>query len=101
MKELNELRTNPPEGIRVVTNEDNMLDVTGIIEGPGEWLFTLGINAELTISITLVPLPARVAEGTPYAGGYFKVRFSFTSEFPAAPPKCKFSAWFSDANSQG
>lgn len=35
MKELNELRTNPPEGIRVVTNEDNMLDVTGIIEGPG------------------------------------------------------------------
>jgi len=36
MKELNELRTNPPEGIRVVTNEDNMLDVTGIIEGPGE-----------------------------------------------------------------
>jgi hypothetical protein len=39
MKELNELRTNPPEGIRVVTNEDNMLDVTGIIEGPGEWWF--------------------------------------------------------------
>jgi len=64
MKELNELRTNPPEGIRVVTNEDNMLDVTGIIEGP---------------------------EGTPYAGGYFKVKFSFTSEFPAAPPKCWFA----------
>lgn len=35
MKELNGLRTDPPEGIRVVTNEDNMLDVTGIIEGPG------------------------------------------------------------------
>lgn len=35
MKELNDLRTNPPEGIRVVTNEDNMLDVTGVIEGPG------------------------------------------------------------------
>ncbi|KAI0641013.1 ubiquitin-conjugating enzyme/RWD-like protein [Trametes meyenii] len=64
MRELNELRTNPPEGIRVVTNEDNMLDVTGIIEGP---------------------------EGTPYAGGYFRVRFQFTEEFPAAPPKCWFS----------
>jgi len=64
MKELNALRTNPPEGIRVVTNEDNMLDVTGILEGP---------------------------EGTPYAGGYFKVKFSFTSEFPAAPPKCWFA----------
>ncbi|KZT25002.1 hypothetical protein NEOLEDRAFT_1093400 [Neolentinus lepideus HHB14362 ss-1] len=62
MRELTELKTNPPEGIRVVTNEDNMLDVTGIIQGP---------------------------EGTPYAGGYFKVKFNFTEEFPAAPPKCR------------
>ncbi|KAH9837890.1 ubiquitin-conjugating enzyme/RWD-like protein [Rhodofomes roseus] len=62
MRELNELQTNPPEGIRVVTSEDNMLDVTGIVEGP---------------------------EGTPYAGGYFRVKFSFTEEFPAAPPKCR------------
>ena len=46
MKELNELRTNPPEGIRVVTNEDNMLDVTGIIEGPGEWRFVSKVGAE-------------------------------------------------------
>jgi len=52
MKELNELRTNPPEGIRVVTNEDNMLDVTGIIEGPGGWQFTSGIDAWLTISVS-------------------------------------------------
>lgn len=35
MRELAELQNNPPEGIRVVTSEDNMLDVTGIIEGPG------------------------------------------------------------------
>ncbi|KAJ3544563.1 hypothetical protein NM688_g5724 [Phlebia brevispora] len=64
MKELAELQSNPPEGIRVVTSEDNMLDVTGIIEGP---------------------------EGTPYAGGYFRVKFRFTEEFPAAPPKCWFT----------
>ena len=38
MRELGELQTNPPEGIRVVNNEDNMLDVTGIIKGPGECL---------------------------------------------------------------
>ena len=38
MRELNELRTNPPDGIRVVVNEDNMLDVTGIVEGPGACL---------------------------------------------------------------
>lgn len=35
MRELNELQTNPPEGIRVSTAEENMLDVTGIIQGPG------------------------------------------------------------------
>ncbi|KAF9810296.1 hypothetical protein IEO21_07024 [Rhodonia placenta] len=63
MRELSELQTSPPEGIRVVASEDNMLDVTGIIEGP---------------------------EGTPYAGGYFRVKFHFTEEFPAAPPKCRF-----------
>ncbi|TCD64853.1 hypothetical protein EIP91_003557 [Steccherinum ochraceum] len=63
MREIAELQTNPPEGIRVVAGEDNMLDVTGIIQGP---------------------------EGTPYAGGYFRVKFNFTEEFPAAPPKCRF-----------
>lgn len=36
MRELTELKKSPPEGIRVQTSEDNMLDVTGIIEGPGE-----------------------------------------------------------------
>ncbi|KAF8824535.1 hypothetical protein HHX47_DHR8000380 [Lentinula edodes] len=64
MRELSELKKSPPEGIRVQTSEDNILDVIGIIEGP---------------------------EGTPYAGGYFKVKFRFTEEFPAAPPKCTFA----------
>lgn len=30
-----QLKKEPLEGIRVTTAEDNMLDVTGIIEGPG------------------------------------------------------------------
>ncbi|KAG8715619.1 hypothetical protein FRC08_010331 [Ceratobasidium sp. 394] len=60
VKEISQLRSEPPEGIRVVTNEENMLDVTGIIAGP---------------------------EGTPYAGGYFHVRFTFGDDFPAAPPR--------------
>ena len=38
MRELNELRSSPPDGIRIVVNEDNMLDVTGIVEGPGKSL---------------------------------------------------------------
>ncbi|KAL0952843.1 hypothetical protein HGRIS_007068 [Hohenbuehelia grisea] len=64
MRELAELKKSPPECIRVQTSDDNFLDVTGIIEGP---------------------------EGTPYAGGYFRVKFKFTDEFPAAPPKCWFA----------
>ncbi|KAG8679286.1 hypothetical protein FRC09_019075, partial [Ceratobasidium sp. 395] len=60
VKEISQLRSEPPEGIRVITNEENMLDVTGIIAGP---------------------------EGTPYAGGYFHVRFGFGDDFPAAPPR--------------
>lgn len=94
MKELNELRMNPPEGIRVVTNEDNMLDVTGIIEGPGGWFSSSEIDQPLTTSAR--SLAFKLVEGTPYAGGYFKVKFSFTSEFPAAPPKCRSILRFPD-----
>ena len=36
MRELKELRTSPPEGIRVQLSEESVLDVVGIIEGPGE-----------------------------------------------------------------
>ncbi|EIN05723.1 ubiquitin-conjugating enzyme E2s, partial [Punctularia strigosozonata HHB-11173 SS5] len=62
MREISDLKSSPPEGIRIITNEDNLCDVTGIIQGP---------------------------EGTPYAGGYFRIKFHFTEEFPAAPPKCR------------
>ncbi|KAJ7585179.1 ubiquitin-conjugating enzyme/RWD-like protein [Mycena floridula] len=74
MRELADMQTNPPEGIRVQTSEDNILDVVGIIEGP---------------------------EGTPYAGGYFKVKFKFTEEFPAAPPKCWFATKIFHPNVSG
>ena len=36
MRELSELKKSPPEGIRIHTSEEDMLDVIGIIEGPGE-----------------------------------------------------------------
>ena len=36
MRELKDLEKNPPEGIRVRSSEEDILDVTGIIEGPGE-----------------------------------------------------------------
>lgn len=36
MREISELKNSPPEGIRIVTSEENILDITGIIEGPGK-----------------------------------------------------------------
>jgi ubiquitin-conjugating enzyme E2 S len=41
MREITQLRSDPPEGIRIVTDEENLLDVTGIIAGPGKSLFNL------------------------------------------------------------
>lgn len=58
-------------------------------------------RGEAADNIHRILLPARFVEGTPYAGGYFKVRFSFTSEFPAAPPKCQSALLIPDANSRG
>ncbi len=44
MRELKELRTSPPEGIRVQLSEESVLDVVGIVEGPGasRWVEFLG-----------------------------------------------------------
>jgi ubiquitin-protein ligase len=33
-------------------------------------------------------IDASLQEGTPYQGGYFRVKFEFNEEFPAAPPRC-------------
>jgi hypothetical protein len=36
MREVATLRTTPPDGLRIVTSEEDMLDIVGIIAGPGE-----------------------------------------------------------------
>ncbi|KAG6868145.1 hypothetical protein C0993_007219 [Termitomyces sp. T159_Od127] len=77
MREITDLKKSPPEGIRIQTSEEDMLDIIGIIQGPGKCM-------EQNVA------SRRGAKGTPYAGGYFKVKFKFTEEFPAAPPKCWF-----------
>ena len=48
MRELSDLEKNPPEGIRVQTSDEDMLDVTGIIEGPGTLLPLLTLLWMLT-----------------------------------------------------
>ncbi|CAN0207153.1 unnamed protein product [Lampetra planeri] len=62
-KEVTELAREPPEGIKVYLNEDDITDVQATIEGP---------------------------EGTPYAGGIFRMKLVLGKDFPASPPKAYF-----------
>lgn len=62
-RELKALDEGPPQGIRVLLNEDNIANIQAEIEGP---------------------------VGTPYEGGLFKMRLVLGSEFPQAPPKGYF-----------
>jgi len=59
-KELMELQKDPPEGIRVFMNEEDVTDIRATIEGP---------------------------ESTPYCGGHFHVKLVLSKNFPNEPPK--------------
>jgi ubiquitin-conjugating enzyme E2 S len=61
-RELVGLRSSPPEGVRVVVDEDDISAIEGWVAGP---------------------------PGTPYEGGYFKILFDFGPEYPNLPPKCE------------
>ena len=100
MKEISTLRASPPDGVRIVTNEEDMFDITGIVAGPGAYIFGKLCTTQLCLvclfvfEVIWLTAPILVLEGTPYEGGYFKIRFQFTEEFPAAPPKCVFVSSF-------
>ncbi|NXH15808.1 UBE2S enzyme, partial [Bucco capensis] len=59
-KEVSLLTSDPPEGIKLFPNEEDVTDVQVTIEGP---------------------------EGTPYAGGLFRMKLVLGKDFPALPPK--------------
>ncbi|XP_062475065.1 ubiquitin-conjugating enzyme E2 S, partial [Pezoporus occidentalis] len=59
-RELSLLSADPPAGIKLCPNDEDVTDVQVTIEGP---------------------------EGTPYAGGLFRMKLVLGKEFPAAPPK--------------
>ncbi|NWS90592.1 UBE2S enzyme, partial [Toxostoma redivivum] len=59
-REVSLLSAAPPDGIKVFPNDEDVTDVQEAIEGP---------------------------EGTPYAGGLFRMKLVLGKDFPAAPPK--------------
>ncbi|KAL4616704.1 ubiquitin-conjugating enzyme E2 S [Arapaima gigas] len=62
-KEVTALAADPPEGIKVYPSEEDITELHTAIEGP---------------------------EGTPFAGGVFRMRLVLGKDFPAAPPKGYF-----------
>lgn len=52
--------------------------------------------------LELLTVPLQIA-GTPYEGGYFRIRFAFGSEFPNLPPKCEssFVPWWPSVSRAG
>lgn len=60
MRELQELTTSPPEGIKVAANDEDITEVRAAIEGP---------------------------VGTPYADGLFRMKLVLGKDYPSAPPK--------------
>lgn len=62
-KEVSALAADPPEGIKIYPSEEDITELHTAIEGP---------------------------EGTPYAGGIFRMRLVLGKDFPAAPPRGYF-----------
>lgn len=62
-KEMHDLANDPPEGIKVILNDQDVTDIQAFIEGPA---------------------------GTPYAGGVFRVKLALGKDFPTAPLRAFF-----------
>ncbi|KAH9298823.1 hypothetical protein KI387_030505, partial [Taxus chinensis] len=62
-KELKSLADAPPEGIRVLMNDDSLSAIFADIDGPA---------------------------GTPYEGGLFHIKLILSHDFPLSPPKGYF-----------
>ncbi len=87
--ELKDLTQNPPEGIKVIINEEDVTDVQALIDGPGNYEFFIQIPDLIFISNESSLLIVLI-EDTPFAGGVFKMKLKLGSEYPQAPPKGYF-----------
>lgn len=91
-RELHALDSDPPEGIKVIANDDTITDIHAWILGPGNCSWTTGPSKLLPLATDVNVLffffPSS-SEGTPYDGGCFRLRIQLSPDFPNSPPKCK------------
>ena len=62
--ELHSLVSNPPEGIKIFIDDDDITSIEAVITGPVD---------------------------TPFEGGKFRLKLRFTEEYPQKPPKGFFT----------
>ena len=60
LRQQNDLLINYPEGVKIIINQEDYLDIQADISGP---------------------------TGTPYENGIFKVKLMIPNDFPNVPPK--------------
>lgn len=63
IKEISEITSDPLDGVRLISNEQDICDLQAFIDGPAD---------------------------TPYFGGLFRVKIILCKGFPAQPPKAYF-----------
>lgn len=81
VREMQSLVSDPPEGIKVQINDEDVTDIQAFIEGPA--------GRSNPRNSAFPPLPV-VFTGTPYVGGLFKVKLTLGKDFPQIPPKAFF-----------
>lgn len=88
-RELHALDNDPPEGIKVIDNNDTITDIQAWILGPGNCSrLKSKVNSGKHMQLMRMHWSFSI-EGTPYDGGCFRLRIQLSPDFPDSPPKCK------------
>jgi ubiquitin-conjugating enzyme E2 S len=88
-KEVIALSQEPPEGIKIFINHDDITDVQASIIGPGNKINKPHKKSLFVLDVFRSNLYSDL-ESTPYAGGAFKLKLVLGKDFPAGPPKGYF-----------
>lgn len=94
-KEITELASNCPDGIKMIVNEEDITDIQAIITGPGECCHILYVpgshnTLEFETNFSVDLFVSYPLASTPYEGGAFRVKLILSDGFPASPPKGLF-----------
>ena len=82
-RQIRQLATAPPDGVRFYPSEKGLSEIDASIDGPGEpWR-----HCRLWVWSPPLDGPIHSAVDTPYYGGVFRLKLTLGHDYPAAPPK--------------